>query len=303
VVAQEINCAIHPIQFSISEAKIVKTIPKKTKDFAFIIPRELDTYIYTEEEPYFQDYQRSYYAVTMVKGGWDCMRHYEILANGCIPYFIDLEKCHEKTMLFLPKELILEAMNLPGVSYKKINHAIFDKAKYYEILNKLLEHTRKYLTLKSMADYILQQVNYTGSGKILFLSQDQVPDYMRNGTLAGLKQLLGDRVVDSPKIDHIYETYSGDIKQLYGKGISYTKVIEDIPVDREHIEDRIKNKEFDLIIYGSLHRGLPYHSIVKTYYSPEQVVYMCGEDNHICKFCKKYNYLPNIFLREFDALR
>src|SRR5579862_7558259 len=128
----------YPLQFGIPESKIVRGIPKKDRDFAFIIPRQLETYIYTEEADYYRDYQRSYFAITCAKGGWDCMRHYEILANGCIPYFVDIDKCHPDTMKFLPKELIKQAMALPGVSYLKIDHAKFDKAKYNQILAQLL---------------------------------------------------------------------------------------------------------------------------------------------------------------------
>jgi hypothetical protein len=30
------------------------------------------------------------------KGGWDCLRHYEIIGNGCMPYFENIEKCPKK---------------------------------------------------------------------------------------------------------------------------------------------------------------------------------------------------------------
>ncbi len=62
-------------------------IPEKDQDFASLIPGVLSTYIYDTEEEYFKGYQRAFYAVTCKKAGWDCLRHYEILANGCIPYF------------------------------------------------------------------------------------------------------------------------------------------------------------------------------------------------------------------------
>lgn len=38
-----------------------------------------------DEHRYYDDYSRSYFAVTRRKGGWDCMRHYEILAAGTHP--------------------------------------------------------------------------------------------------------------------------------------------------------------------------------------------------------------------------
>lgn len=295
---------VYPLQFSISDTKIIKETPYKDKDFAHIIPGELSTYIFTEEDDYYKDYQRSYFALTWKKGGWDCMRHYEILANGCIPYFVDLANANPNTMYFLPKDLIMEAMRLPGVYFDKdtkkscIDHRLFDKAKYYEILEKILEHTRKHLTSKNMADYILKTMNYVGTGNILYLSQNMEPDYMRCATLAGFKELLQDRIVDYPKITHIYKSYPNDIKNLYGKGFTYTKVVDDLPVDRENIEMRIRRKEFDLIIYGSVHRGLPFHSLVQAFYSPDQVLYLCGEDAHTCQFAM----LPHLFLREFDSL-
>lgn len=285
-----------PIQFCIPEIKMVTTIPHKDKDFAFLIPGDLSTYIYTSESVYYHDYQRSYFAITKKKGGWDCMRHYEILANGCIPYFIDLDKCNENTMAYLPKDLILEAMNLEGVSYLKIDHTKFNRAKYYELLNKILEYTRTHLTTKKMAEYLLETINYSGSGKILFLSNDVSPDYMRCCMLAGLKELLGDRIIDFPKIDHIYTSYL-DAHHLYGKGFSYTQIVDDIPVDRENIEQRIRNKEFDIVIYGSVHRGLRFHNLVRQTYDVEKIVYICGEDDHQCI----YSHFPNLFLREFDA--
>jgi hypothetical protein len=286
-----------PIQFSISEKKIVNEIPKKLQDFATVIPGKINTYVFHSEKEYYHDYQKSYFGVTCCKGGWDCMRHYEILANGCIPYFLDLDKCDLNTMHFLPRDLIKEAMNMEGVSYLKIDHSRFDLAKYYDLLNKILEHTRNHLSSKSMAKYILQKINYSGSGKILYLSNSTEPDYLRCCTLIGFKELLGDRIVDYPKIEHIYRNYRRDTKRLYGKGFTYTRVIDEIPVDRNNIEERIKQKEFDLIIYGSFHRGLIWHDLVQQVYTPDEVVYLCGEDFHNCDFHGHKNF----FLREFSG--
>lgn len=287
-----------PIQFGIPECKIFKGVPKKERDFAFIVPRDLKTYIYTEEADYYKDYQRSYFAITCCKGGWDCMRHYEILANGCIPYFLNIDQCNPDTMCFLPKELIQEAMNLPGVSHLKIDHKKFDRAKYFALLHKMQEHTKKYLTTRKMACYMLDQIKYSG-GSILYLSEDVGPDYMRCCMLIGLKEELGSRVIDVPKIEHIYTNYPHDVKKLYGRGFSYTKIVEDVVVDRDNIEQRIKNKEFDFIMYGSVHRGLRYHDLVRLMYPPEKIAYICGEDAHSCEYSK----IHNLFLREFDAYK
>jgi hypothetical protein len=283
------------LQFSIPEIKIVKSIPKKDRDFAFLIPGNISTYIYNNESVYYADYSRAYYAVTCKKSGWDCMRHYEILANGCIPYFIDLDKCDPRIMALLPKELIKEAMNLPGVSYLKIDHEKFDEVRYFELLQKLLDYTKTYLTTQSMARYLLDTIHYKGKGKILYLSREVSPDYMRECVLMGLKQLYGATVVDYPKIDFLYKSYAGDISRLYGKGFSYTKIIDDLPVDRTNIEQRIRTHEFDLIVYGSVHRGMPFFDLVRATYPTDKVAYICGEDAHVCCF----KHLPNFFLREY----
>jgi len=292
-----------PLQYSMPAIKIVKKIPVKKRDFAFIIPGKLSTYIYKKEEDYYRDYQSSYFAITTKKGGWDCLRHYEILANGCIPYFIDLDKTISESMSFLPKKLILEAMHLEGVSYLKIDHKKFNKKRYYEILHELLEYTKKYLTTKNMAHYILEKIKYQGNGNILFLSKDCSADYMRDLTLIGFKEIFGPRVVDFPKMDHIYTSYSGKMSALYGNGFTYSKIIIDIPTKRDSIEARIKNKEFDLIVYGSVHKECKFHELVKKYYDANSIVYICGEDwskKHIV--CDK-THLQNLFLREFNAYR
>lgn len=291
------SIAPFPIGFAISETKMVTAIPPKDRDFAFIIPGDLKTYIYTEESEYYKDYQRSYFAITRMKGGWDCMRHYEILANGCIPYFLDIDTCNPNTMHFLPKELIQQAMNLPGVSKGSIDHKKFNKAKYEEILNKLIEHTHTYLTTRAMADYLLQTMHYSGTGKVLFLCENTTEDYMKICVLTGLKELIQEKVIDFPRLDHIYKDFTGNTKTLYGKGFSYSKVADDYPIDRTNMEERIKNKEFEIIIYGYVHHGRMFHDTVLKHYEPNQIAYLCGEDAHKCP----YTHLPNLFLREYDA--
>ena len=85
----------------------------------------------------------------MKKAGWDCMRHYEILGNYCIPYFVGLEDCPKNTLANLPKELLLEAKDLAGN---------FDEQKYFIILNELFDYTKNNLTTKNLANYILSKI-------------------------------------------------------------------------------------------------------------------------------------------------
>ena len=140
---------LKPITFAIPTPKLAKPNKNKSQEYATCIPGQPETYVFKEEQPYYEDYQKSYYGVTMKKAGWDCMRHYEILGNYCMPYFTDLEDCPKDTLSSFPKGLLLEAKELASN---------FNQEKYYTLLDKVFEHTKQHLTTKSLAKYILSHV-------------------------------------------------------------------------------------------------------------------------------------------------
>jgi hypothetical protein len=90
-----------PISFSIPEEKIVKSLPIKTKLFprhivdaevASKVEGSLTSYAFESETEYYADLQASKFGITTKRSGWDCLRHYEIAANGCVPCFRNLDK-------------------------------------------------------------------------------------------------------------------------------------------------------------------------------------------------------------------
>lgn len=122
------------ISFGIPESQLIKINPVKEKIFANIIPGQTDTYIYNNEKDYYEDYSTSYYGMTWKKGQWNCMRHYEILANKCIPYFPDIDDCPPLTMTKFPKETIKETNKYARryeihPNYDEINDYLFDYTK------------------------------------------------------------------------------------------------------------------------------------------------------------------------------
>ena len=137
-----------PIHFAIPESKITQIKLDKIQEYGSIIPGQ-GGYKFDVEQEYYNDYNKSYFGVTMKKAGWDCMRHYEILANNCIPYFIDLQDCPKYTLTNLPKELLLEAKELANN---------FDEQKYFNILDELFEYTKSHLTTKELAKYVLEKI-------------------------------------------------------------------------------------------------------------------------------------------------
>ena len=180
---------IKPINFSIPKNKIIKEINRKPKNLLSpLIPGRLETYIYKNEKSYNQMYQNSVFALTYRKGGWDCFRHYEILMNGCIPFHLEINKCPNKTLEKLPKDLLKEILKKyewilskynPFFIYKKkflnikkimlflissiksnesLENFIHSNEEVFEIKNQLLNYTKNNLTTELIAKGIIERI-------------------------------------------------------------------------------------------------------------------------------------------------
>jgi hypothetical protein len=123
-------------------------------------------------------------------------------------------------------------------------------------------------------------------------------------TLHGFKILFGDKCHDYPKVPHIYKSDNINYSNLYGKGITYTNLLErelhDDNLDST-IEEDIKNKYYDIVIYGSYHRGMPFYDLICEFYKPEEIILICGEDHHLCGYNSWLNKKHKMFVRELDV--
>ena len=182
-----------PIQFGIPKDKIVSNVNIKPKNLlAPLIPGRLNTYIYNSEIDYYRMYQESIFALTYKKAGWDTLRHYEILMNGCLPLFLDIENCPINTMKNLPKKEIIEIkdkyetilqnyfptkiLKYKFLTFKSFNNYFFNlfsskkKIDYFlekdkeifELKSKLLNFTKKNLTTYKLAEYVINSVRNYG---------------------------------------------------------------------------------------------------------------------------------------------
>ncbi len=180
---------IKPINFSVPKNKIIKEINHKPKNLLSpLIPGRTQTYIYKDEKSYNEMYQDSVFALTYRKSGWDCFRHYEILMNGCIPFHLEIDKCPNKTMEKLPKDLLKEILKKYEWILSKYNPFFIYKYKFldikkillflissikpkqslenflnsndevFEIKNKLLNFTKKNLTTETVAKSLIERV-------------------------------------------------------------------------------------------------------------------------------------------------
>ena len=286
---------IYPISFCIPECKIVSDVPSKTRLFAHIVPGQVATYIYgADEKAYYAGYAESVFGITHKKAGWDCMRHYEILANGCIPYFGNLDACPPQTMTHFPKALVKESMALFADAKD------FNSPQICRFISSLLRITRERLTTRAMAQYVLKRSGHDGATRVLYLSQDPRPDYLRCLLLHGFKELLGPACHDHMCVQHLYTDYSG-AEKLYGKGISCTCLLSrgdyHNPQLEGTLEADISAHRYDAVVYGSVHRGLPLWDHVCRYYADKDVILLCGEDMHQCEL-KKLGAAHDIFIRE-----
>jgi hypothetical protein len=100
---------LKPVSFCFPKQKITRvSYQQKSKDFNFQVvdeavasmlgsvaafnPLRSDSYVFETEADYYHDLQVSRFGITTMRAGWDCLRHYEMAANGCLLCFKDLEE-------------------------------------------------------------------------------------------------------------------------------------------------------------------------------------------------------------------
>jgi hypothetical protein len=102
---------IKPISFGFPKEKIQQKI-NKTQIKATVVPGRPHTYVFHNENDYYQDYNLSLFGETKKKGGWDCLRHYEIIGSNCVPLWGDIKQCPERICMTLPKADIINVFDL-----------------------------------------------------------------------------------------------------------------------------------------------------------------------------------------------
>jgi len=178
-----------PISFAVPKEKILKNINENpTNLLAPLVPGRLSTYIYDDEKTYYNMYSNSIFAITNKKLGWDCLRHYEILMNGCIPLFFNIKNCPKQILTTLPKNKLINIYDkfnnilqlyfpfniykkkflsidkiisyIPNIFKDKSASLFIDKnSEILDIKNELLSYTQQHLTTEHLAKYVLDKKN------------------------------------------------------------------------------------------------------------------------------------------------
>lgn len=306
---------IHSINYSIPAEKIIDHVPEKTKWFATVVPGDLSTYIFNEEAEYYKDYQKSVFAHTKKKAGWDCMRHYEILANGCIPIFENINEIPDGTMQTFPKNELKQF-------YRKIDSLVNagdpNHSDIRNFIRYLLDYTRYNLTTVSETKRFIQLCSEKTEPRVLFISGDAKKCkkvnkpldtricYLKVTIFHGLKTLLGKNVEEFPSMDYMYDDFPDDVP-LYGKGFSYSRLLPSHlknNITHQEMMTNIKKKKYDVIVYGSLKHGLyGIKDFRKLNLNPKLTVLNGYDEQSEEKYKKIFRHQRNItmFIRELES--
>jgi hypothetical protein len=310
--------SIIPLPYSIPDEYVVNTRPIKYHILADLIPGKTATYRFgvDDEAKYYDMYKHSLFAFTCKKGGWDCLRHYEIMASGCIPIFEELDQCPKSTMTSFPKELIIQA-NKNLLPWKD------DKLPLYQIyLDKMLEHVKNHCTVSATAKQFLRKMEETSGKKIknvLVLTGHTGVNYTRETLLIGLKRHLNEidgLCYEYPKLDFLYQDYTGDRKSIHGNGYTYSmKLQKSDSLTEDEIKDKIKSKYWDIVVYGKVGPDEQYGGSLETFqlwdivskvYTKKEIAFLYGGDgcqniheNNAYKFhVLRHAMYGNCFVRE-----
>lgn len=257
----------YPISFSypknsylyIKNQLVSKIVPQNNQVLGY-------KYDYDNELDYLQEYQKSHYALTYKKTGWDCMRHLEILYSGTIPLMPDAEQIPKYTMTHHPKELYAQIYD----RFQKTNEPPRE-----EDIKIILANFNNNLTCKAMAQYVLNTININPK-TILYVDESlpQREDYLSMMTLIGFKQLMGTRCVEAFITPYLYDTYTPSTKTLYGRGFGYSKTLPaKIISGAKGLQDI---NSFDLVVLGNLRQNVHLLDILEKSNVP--LVYLYGED-------------------------
>jgi len=249
-----LKAQVVPLPYAIPDECIVDSANISDKDTLIspMVPGQRSTYMFGpgQESEYLNHYDKCCFVNTRKKGGWDCLRHYEILARGSIPLFEGLEYCPAMTMTTFPKQIVMDAT-------RELFPFVPEKAGiYHEYVNTLLKHTRENCSTSACAKYFLSKI-WKPVKNVLLITGHPGPNYTRELFWIGMKrylQSIGGFAVEYPKIDYLYKGFPEEKKEgLHGNGFIYTgRLDDDFSPTEEVIIEKLQNKFFDIVVYGKV---------------------------------------------------
>lgn len=278
---------LYPISYGAPAELIVNELPTKRERITGLMTKSNQSgggyrFGAGEQDAYYDQYRSSYLAVTRKRGGWDCLRHIEIMQSGCLPWFEGLEQCPTWTLAHYPKSLLLEISR----RYAPIAHAEskddapqIDPQQYERDVQAMLGHLREKQTTLAIAHDLLKRMNASDAKRVLFLTAVRKPNYSCDLLFHGLRSLLGEGCVDVRKRWWMYDSLPAErYSSLYGNGFTYAGHLPEIDIDRGGVNDAIRRRAYDLVVYGCVEYGTPHLHRVRRYYDRKRVALIDGGD-------------------------
>ncbi len=189
------------------------------------------------------------------------------------------------------KNIELKNKNFNGVNVNMIideTNKVFENIKQQNLINnKIFIYNYKNLINTSLSRCIFNATNCDDykNKKILMINNNvilckkMISEFSCRLSI-NLRKEMGKNFIDFPKNDLIYR----DSKR---RPSNFKYILEHENIDRENIENRIINKEFDYIIYGlmgverrkigDIRRNTPYWKIVSKNYKYDNIIFLYDE--------------------------
>jgi len=152
--------------------------------------------------------------------------------------------------------------------------------------------------------------------RVLFID-DALPDYIDYLSLfiaAGMKEIHGDKLDLVFELPYLYKDFTGSLDHHHGKGFNCTKFLEPsmkTKRDRDEITRCLNEREYDLVIFGSIFRGNNLRflkQILDSGFDKEKIVVCTGEDLNLSQLRERSRQLVqnlednfHFFVREIDT--
>jgi hypothetical protein len=302
---------IYSFSYCVPDQLIVSSVPEKSTEFSEHSINKLGDNSYKfkkeDEKEYYKLYQDAKFSNTQKRGGWDALRHYEILMNGCIPIFENIESCPKLSLTTFPKTKLLEIKNSID------NYKVCDEL-YNITVNELLANLKLYNSSSVRAKDFLCYMNiHSSNPKILMLCGDMGVNYLREFFWIGMKNLYTEGSIEYPCLEHIYDDYKlEDFSKLHGNGFCYGGIVDHKKkkyISEDEIKKSLESKDFDIVIYGKMgpdegpsgtFPNLPFMKEVLDSKIP--IAFLYGGDEQF-KISSTYNSLSSFDKRYIDHLR
>ena len=177
---------------------------------------------------------------------------YYALSKGCIPIGLDTDN------KLYPKKEINDYLSTNNIFVTGINKKSNYLEEYNNFISSMISYSKNFLTTKKIAESFIKSLKVNDVSRILMLSVNKEHNKFMNqlSLLYGLRELYSDtNVIDYPKIRNL------DKKECF----PYGKILHKHNSSRGRMENRIKKKEFSIIIIFNKEDYLYKSTIEETY--------------------------------------